>query len=131
MATTKQRRVAKLIIENATLDKPMTGGEIVEKSGYGESMKLYPARIIDTEGVKEALNDYGFSEDNAKMVVAEILLKQDARDADRLKAADMVFEVQGSKAPAKTINLHGQVGNEDVDALRAEYEEKLRAKLQQ
>jgi hypothetical protein len=46
MPTIKQRRVAKLIIKNSKLDKPLNGGDIVEKSGYGKSMKLYPARII-------------------------------------------------------------------------------------
>lgn len=112
MPTTRQKRVAKLIIENATLDKPLTGGEIVENSGYGVSMKKNPQVILGSEGVKEALNDYGFNEDNAKKVVAKILLKEDAQDKDRLKAADMVFDVHGSKAPQKHININTNVSIE-------------------
>jgi len=53
MATIKQQRVAKNIKKALGNKKPITGGEIVENSGYGKSMKLYPKRIIQSKGVKE------------------------------------------------------------------------------
>jgi hypothetical protein len=131
--TPKQRKVAKLLIENATLDKPLNGGQIVENSGYGESMKLYPARVIDTIGVEKALEEYGFTEDNAKRVVTDILLNPEADNAHRLKAASEVFKVKGSYAAEKTqsvnLNLQGHVDSNGMEALRQEYEEKLKAKL--
>lgn len=134
MATTRQKRVAKLIIENATLDKPLTGGQMLEKVRYGKISKQ-PSRILESQGVKDALNDFGFSESNAKKVVGEILMKEKAQDKDRLKAADMVFEVHGSKAPTKTanLNLSLDVKPEQLGALeriREEYEQKLKISLQ-
>lgn len=101
MSTTKQKRVARLIIENTKLEQPLTGGEIVEKSGYGSTMKLYPGRILETEGVQQALNDYGFNEDAAKQVVASILHSEETEPRDRLKASDMIFKVHGTYAPEK------------------------------
>jgi hypothetical protein len=136
MATTKQKRVAKLIIENTLLDTPLTGGEIVENSGYGESMKLYPKRVIDTEGVTQALAEYGFTEDNAKRVVTDILLNEDERAETRLKASDMVFKVHGTYAPEKStavnVNVDARLEDKDgLNAIREEFENKLKARLVQ
>lgn len=120
MATEKQKKVAKLIVENFSLDKPLNGGEIVENSGYGESMKLYPGRVIDTPGVKEALEVMGFSETKAKEVVASIMLNSEVDASARLKATDQVFKVNGSYAPDKSINLNlnGDImPTEDMEAL--------------
>lgn len=107
MPTVRQKRVAKLIIENATLDKPLNGGQMLAKVGYAKSMHRAKVNdVLESEGVKEALDDYGFSEDNAKKVVAEILLSKEADSGHRLKAASEVFKVQGSYAPEKSVSLN-------------------------
>lgn len=49
----------------------------------------------------EALKELGFDSNNAKLVVAEILNNTEAQHKDRLKAADMIFDVNGDKAPEK------------------------------
>jgi hypothetical protein len=102
----KQRRVAKKIIENITLDEPKTGGEILEEVGYGPGMVKNPGKIVESEGVYKALAEQGFTVDNAKGVVAEILLNKSSKDADRLKAAENVFKIHGSFAPEKSMNLN-------------------------
>lgn len=112
MATIRQRRVAELIVENATLDNPLTGGEIVESSGYGVSMKKNPQVVLNSDGVKETLEEYGFTEGNAKMVVADIMLNEKVDAGARLKATDQVFKVQGSYAPEKSVNLNIEVPSE-------------------
>ena len=128
MATTKQKKVAKLIIDNITLDKPLNGGEIVENSGYSEIMKKNPKNVIDTEGVKEELQILGFTEENAMSVVSEIMLNPEAQDNNRLKASEMVFKVQGTFAPEKKLNLNANINikeNPQASKLAEEYEEKL------
>lgn len=117
MSTTKQKRIAKLVVENLKVDKPLTGGEIVEKSGYGESMKLYPKRILESEGVQEELKNYGFDPEKAKEVVAEILIAGE-NDTVKLKAADMIFKVHSTYAPEKSVNLNIHT-NTNEEALRA------------
>lgn len=92
----KQKKVAKMLIENSKSNKPLTKGEIVEKSGYGVSMKTNPQVIINSDGVKQALTDFGFNVDNAKKVTANIMLDETKHEHARLKAADMVFKVHGS-----------------------------------
>lgn len=107
MVTTRQKRLAKNLIENTRRAKPLNKKELVVLSGYGEiSAKSSAHLIIEQKGVKEALNDYGFNEESAKKVVGEILTNKVAQDKDRLKAADMVFDVHGSKAPTKHMSVN-------------------------
>src|SRR5258708_3260733 len=108
MATQKQKKVAKLIIDNIKLDKPLNGGEILEKTGYGPGTVKNPGDILNSDGVKEELKVLGFTEVNAKNVVSEIMLSDEAEHRDRLKAADMTFKVHGTYAPEKK-QLSGEV----------------------
>ena len=107
MSTTKQKRVAKLIIENSKIDKPLTGGQMLEKVGYSKSMQTAKVSdVLESEGVKEELNNLGFTEENAKRVVQEIMLDETKDPNARLKASDMVFKVHGSYAPDKSVNVN-------------------------
>lgn len=119
MSTQRQKRIAKLIVENAGLDKPLNNGQIVENSGYGKTMRKYPKRVIETEGVKNELQTLGFSEEGAKSVVQEILYNPKVDPNARLKASDQVFKVQGSYAPEKKdITTKGdKLPNTDLDKL--------------
>lgn len=75
--------------------------------------------------IQEELKKLGFDSDNAKSVVAEILNKPFAEDRDRLKAAGMIFEVNGDYAPEKSITVNFQA---DEEALK-EIISSLRAKI--
>lgn len=104
MSTLLQKKLAENIVENATRDEPLNKKELVVSSGYSEiSAESSAHLIIEQKGVQEELNNLGFSSEGAKKVVAEILYNSKARDNDRLKAADMVFDVHGDKAPEKHI----------------------------
>lgn len=117
MSTVRQRRLAKVIIENSTLDKPLNGGQMVEKVGYAKSLVDYPKKVIDTEGVHEALEEYGFTIENAKMVVSEIMLNSDIDPSARLKATDQVFKVKDGYAATKSVNINIGLSKEDQDKL--------------
>lgn len=129
MPTLKQRALAKAIVENAASGKVKTAGELLEIAGYDKTTALSsPGRTIEQVGVQQALEEYGFTEDNAKSVVGEILLNGDVDPNARLKAADMVFKVKGSYAPEKSLSVqlkHEVKETAVVDALTEEYEAKL------
>ena len=101
MATQKQKKVAKLIVENASLDKPLNGGEILEKTGYAPGVVKNPKDILESAGVQDELECLGFTEENAKKVVHQIMMSEESEEHNRLKAADMVFKVKGTYAPEK------------------------------
>lgn len=111
--TPKQQRLAKELIKNAKAKKPLNSGQLLENVGYSANLVKQPGRIIEQAGVKTELAILGFSEERAKQVVGEILEKKDAQDKDRLKAADMVFDVFGTKAPTKNLNVQVNLDNRE------------------
>ena len=104
MPTPRQEKLAETIIANSTLKVPMTKGEMLEKAGYDKTTaEATPGRVIEATGVQEALAERGFTLDNAKKVVAQILLSETAKDRDKLTSADMIIKVHGGYAPEKVI----------------------------
>lgn len=91
--TIRQRKLAEVIIENSTLDKPLNGGEMLAKVGYSKGIQKSPSRVIEAEGVQSVLEDYGFTVDNAKKVVSSILLNEKEKSDTRLRASEQVFKV--------------------------------------
>ncbi len=111
MATLRQKKLAKAIVDNSTANEPLNKKELLVSSGYSEVSATASAKdIIEQVGVQEELELLGFTERNAKTVVGEILLAGE-NDTVKLKAADMVFKVHGTYAPEKrvTINLDGEL----------------------
>ena len=120
MPTILQERLAKNIIENEKRKDPLNKGELLISSEYAPATaEGTPGKIIERKGVQEALEKYGFTEDNAKRVVAKILNK--GKEDNRLRAADLVFKVKGSYAPVKTANINAEIKlNELTDEELAE-----------
>lgn len=130
MPTTKQKRVAKLIVENLTIDKPLTGGQMLEKVGYSKGIAESPSRVIESEGVQEELQILGFDPYEAKRVVAEILIGGE-NDTVKLKAADMIFKVHSTYAPEKSlnVNVNTEVGRADIALLASKAAELLKQEI--
>lgn len=126
MPTAKQKKVAQLLIENIQLDKPLNGGQMLAKVGYSKSMQHAKVNdVLESEGVKEALNDYGFNVETAKRVIGQILTDGE-NDNVKIKAADMVLKVHGTYAPEKSVNLNiNEIHDSRIDALIATVEHGL------
>lgn len=133
MPTQRQKKVAELIIQNATLDKPLNGREMLAKVSYSKGIQIQPSRILESPGVIEALEIAGFNPNAAKSVVAEIMHDINNEPNSRLKAADQVFKVHGSYAAEKReIDIKGEIVNiidPKIIALAEKYEEELKKNL--
>jgi riboflavin synthase alpha subunit len=118
MPTIRQKRVAKKIIENLQTSKPLTGGEIVEASGYGVSMKKNPQVVLNSVGVLEELATLGFTLEAADETVA-YLLKHAEKEETQLNAADKIYKRLGGYAAEKHVNLNVDIeySNEDKEAI--------------
>lgn len=114
--TPRQRKAARIMADIAMGKRPdiKNSGDIVAEAGYAAINTAQPKRILDTDGVKDALSDIGFNEETAKKVVTQILNSTEAMHKDRLKAADMVFKVHGTYAAEKhvSLNIESNVDNE-------------------
>lgn len=122
MPTNLQKNLAREIIENVKRKKPKNKKELVLSSGYGikTATQQIPA-VFEQKGVIDALNDFGFSVDNAKKVVGKILNDERVRPETRIRASEQVFKVHGTYAPDKSINLNIDLEpNEEVKKIAEE-----------
>lgn len=113
MATVRQKRLAQAIVENMARPEPKNKKELLVSVGYTPTTADVKQReMFDRKGVKDELAALGFTEENAMKVVSEILLKEEAQDKDRLKAAEQIFKVHGTYAPEKSINMNYNLSEE-------------------
>lgn len=103
MATLRQKKLAKAVVENIDVDKPLKAGELLESVGYAHSVAIgKPGEILQQKGVREELTIYGFNNETADQVVTEILIGGE-NDNVKLKAADIVYKRTGGYAAEKHI----------------------------
>ena len=115
MATLRQKKLARNIVENIKRIKPLNKGELVESSGYSKiSAKSSAGIILEQIGVQEELEKLGFSVDGADKVVSNILY-QGKKEENKLKAADLVYKRRGAYEDTKqgsnktlVINISGE-----------------------
>lgn len=105
MATLRQKKLAKALVENEQATEPLNAGQLLESIGYSAATaRGIPGEIIESQGVQSELIKLGFTPDKAKETVAEILIGGE-NDTVKLKAADMVFKVHGTYAAEKHISV--------------------------
>lgn len=115
MATLLQKNLAQNIVKAARSKKKVLKRDLLVSAGYGlTTAEATPSRIIEQKGVQQELKSLGFSEENAKRVVREILDDKYSEDKDRLKAAELVFKVFGTFAAEKQMNLNVSATAEEV-----------------
>ncbi len=120
MPTVRQTRLAKAIIENAVAEKPLNKKDLLVSAGYDlTTAEATPARVIEQKGTQQALADFGFTEENAKMVVSEILLDPETDKNTRINAAKEVFKVHGTYAPEKKLVGNFNLNEEQRDKAKS------------
>lgn len=134
VSTIKQRKLARKIIEITNKGEAPTKEALLRSVGYSvASSQGHAQEIIESEGVQNALDEYGFTEENAKKVLASILNSPTVFEMvtpdNQIRAAQEVFKVRGSYAPAKSetkaLNIDVKIDNSETEKLRQEYEQKL------
>lgn len=135
MATIRQKKLAKAVVENSQSKEPMNKMQLVASVGYSDLVAEKKAtEILTSKGVKEELEVLGFDEQTAKEVTSGIMIDETNEPKDRLKAAEMVFKVHGSfKESEKPSDNKGNTYNflfsADVQKDVKEIEERIKAKL--
>ena len=107
MATIRQKKLAIATIENMSKKNPLNKEKLVVSVGYSQKVAEKKAtEILNSKGTLEELKELGFDSYNAKRVVGQILNKEYAEEKDRLKAAEIIFKVNGDFAAEKHVNLN-------------------------
>ena len=130
MSTLMQKRIARRIPQIMAGGKRITGGELVKSAGYSIHKQKKPGVVLRSPGVQEELGRLGFTEEKARDVVGQILADEHLKPEPRLKAAEMVFKVEGSFAPEKRVNVNIDVVPTDaIKKLAAELIEQQRSRI--
>jgi hypothetical protein len=112
MPSIRQKRAARIILQEvenlANGNEVKTGGDIVDASGYGKSMRLYPGRILESKGVRAELKNLGFSVEAADSVVWNLMHKSKS-DKVKISAAQEMYKRLGAYEDTRqgaTKNIH-------------------------
>lgn len=89
--TPRQKKAAKAIIKNATLAKPKYLGEVLQEVGYGK-IGEHPARIIESQGFKQALRDLGLTEE---LITTSLVFDIENKPKNRLGELRLGAEILG------------------------------------
>ena len=106
--TMKQRRLAREIVRAIETGEGVTSyAGAMRKAGYAEgTIHSSPGRQRGLAGVQESMEELGFTADNAKKVVTEIMLNPEEKARDRLTATDQTFKIHGEYKPEQRVNLN-------------------------
>jgi hypothetical protein len=94
MGTPKQEKLIKLILDNmGTLGSTKTMGELLKEAGYSESIQKNPYLILQSDAVKEGINEVA---EQIESLRSKALTELQARDLsgeqyrDVIKAVDVL-----------------------------------------
>ena len=63
MPTNKQRNLARIAVEELSKNPTITKAKLVEKGRYGRAIQIAPSKVLESKGFKEALAEYGLTEE--------------------------------------------------------------------
>jgi len=92
--TPRQKKAAKAVIDNMLLDTPKSNGEVLKSVGYGTGLQNQPARVLQSEGFKAALAEYGLTEE---LITTSLVEDIKAKPAMRVKELGLGAEILGMK----------------------------------
>jgi len=58
LATAKQIKAAKLMVENGGTDSPKSKGQILREAGYSEAIAANPSKVIEADGFKSLMEEF-------------------------------------------------------------------------
>lgn len=111
MPTVKQKKLAKLRIENPDVGKCA----LVDKGGYGPSVVKTPAKALESQGYKDALAEYGLTEELiSTSLVHDIKAKPKKRERELRLGADILGmnkRQDDSGTKVIIVNISNQIAN--------------------
>ena len=109
--TRKQKDTAKAVIEN----RGISSAEAMRKAGYSEATIKNPSQIMESEGVKDALAEYGLTEELIASSLVEDIQEKKKNRLDELRFGAELLKMTGSNGPAVAVQVNIKKVTEKVD----------------
>lgn len=129
--TPRQRAAAKAAIKNSLLDKPKGDGEVLKSVGYGTGLQEQPNRVLQSEGFKMALAEFGLTEE---LITTALVEDIKAKPKQRVKELGLGAEILGMKKheesdKPKSQNTYNFIFNTETQKDIQEIEAKIKERL--
>lgn len=107
MPTQKQKRLAKIALDNPILlTEDGHKRELVVKGGYGPSIQKTPAKVLESQGFKEALAEYGLTEELITTALVEDIKAKPKRRLGELRLGAEILKLNNSEDEKKYPPMH-------------------------
>lgn len=98
----RQRRAAKLVIDNMTAEEPRPITALIEEAGYAPSVAHNAVQVTESDGFKQAMRGFGLTEELiASALTTDIKEKPGSRVAELRLGADVLGMVKRDPEPTK------------------------------
>ena len=97
MATLRQKRAARAVLDAVTSDNPPSAGQVLKSVGYGTGLQNQPKRVLDSQGFQEALAEYGLTEELITTSLVSDIKKKPTRRLGELRlGAELLGTLKGN-----------------------------------
>lgn len=98
--TPRQRKAAKAYIDNFLSGKPISTGLVLKSVGYGTGLQDQPKRVIEAQGFKAALAEFGLTEELiTSALVQDIQAKPKKRHQELKLGAEILGMIKREEKP--------------------------------
>lgn len=103
--TVRQKIAAKKSADAILLGRPVSKAKILKEAGYSNKITRDPDRVFDTEGFRQALNEY-LPLDRVSEVHKQLL--ENARDSVQMQAVKTTLAMPGTKGCSQALHNEKQ-----------------------
>lgn len=87
-------------MDNFLAGKPITTGQLLVNAGYGKGVAKTPERVIESQGFKESLAEFGLTEELiTSALVSDIKAKPEKRTQELKLGAEILGMVKREEKP--------------------------------
>lgn len=129
--TPKQRKAAKLVLNNMMSDRPIPTGQILANIGYSKGITETPSMVTESVGFKQALRELGLTEELiTSSLVEDIRDKPKFRIQELKLGADILGMIKREEEPQRqTGNTYNFILSPDMRREVREMEERIKERL--
>ena len=106
----KQKATAKVMVEAIQNGEVLTKKELVAKGSYSKAIQSQPHKVLETEGYKQALAEYGLTEELITCSLVEDIEKKPQNRVQELKLGSEILGMKRDTNVNVQVNIANLIG---------------------
>ena len=117
MPTFKQKKLARIVLENPSLMQEGRKGELVEKGGYSIATQKQPGKVLESKGFIEELENYGLTEELIKSALVDDIKGKPKKRYAELSLGAEILGMKKEKPNGNTFNFINVISPEQTNRI--------------